>query len=228
MENSPSEFIKKLHLIKQKYKLIDSLIESAFKLVNINEINKAYTYSLNIAEAVEKLALLTRELPAYTGNPFAIPTIDKLLVATIPVKIGFTKQGWFTVIIPALLPKKEKGSASYIRGFLYPAMSRFFIDKKPIRYDNCVLVFRHVYDKNRPERAYRDHDNIELNMVVDIIALYVLMDDSPIRCSHYYCSTSGNEDRTEIFVVPQSDFSDWLEYAKKHKNEEVILYENQL
>jgi serine O-acetyltransferase len=31
-----------------------------------------------------------------------------------PVEIGFTKEGWFCLRIPLLLPKKEKGSAAFI------------------------------------------------------------------------------------------------------------------
>ena len=48
------------------------------------------------------------------------------------------------------------------------------------------MIFRHVYDRNRPEREYRDHDNIELNTVVDAIAMFFLVDDTPLECRHYY------------------------------------------
>ena len=74
---------------------------------------------------------------------------------------------------------------------LYPAMRRFFAGKLPHIYSDCVLIFRHIYDRNRPERSYRDHDNIELNMVVDIVALYLPPDDAPPRCAHYYCNAQA-------------------------------------
>ena len=57
----------------------------------------------------------------------------------------------------------------------------------------------------------RDHDNIEVNMVSDIVAMYVLADDCPSVCSHYYCSAAGEEDRTTVYVVPKQDFPKWLQ-----------------
>lgn len=91
-----------------------------------------------------------------------------------------TKKGWLKLQMPILLPRKEKSSRSYIRGFLYPALEQFAFSRVKIRYRNCVLIFRHVYDRNRPEREYRDHDNIELNTVVDAIAMFFLVDDTPL------------------------------------------------
>jgi len=172
--------------------------------------------------------LTARQLPAYTGNPQAQKMTDQIIANNIPVRIGFTPEGWFAVIIPALLPKKQKGSADYIRGFLYPAMGEFFRGKQPVRYTDCVLIFRHIYQRDRPERRYRDHDNIEINMVADIIALYVLFDDSPLSCFHYYCSAPGDENKTEIFVVPKNEFAAWKTNVNMQENKTLILYENHL
>ncbi len=79
-----------------------------------------------------------------------------------------------------------------------------------MRFTDCVLVYRHVYSRERPERRMRDHDNIETNMVSDIVAMYVMPDDAPTVCSHYECSVMGNDDRTEVYVIPKTDFSVWL------------------
>mgnify|MGYP001780069777 CR=1 FL=1 len=47
-------------------------------------------------------------------------------------------------------------------------------------------------------------------MVTDIITLYLLPDDAPRRCAHYYCSAAGEVDCTEVYVVPASRFpSGW-------------------
>ena len=125
-----------------------------------------------------------------------------------------------------LLPKKSEGSAEYVRQLLYPAMKRFFKDKEPKKYEDAVLIYRHVYTGERPERRKRDHDNIEVNMVSDIIALYVLRDDGPEICSHYYCSALGYEERTEVYVVPKSEFLLWLSSEKSFPKDGVTLYEN--
>ena len=106
-------------------------------------------------------------------------------------------------------------SRSYIRAYLYPALQRYFADHEPLHYADAVLIFRHVYDRKRPERRKRDHDNIEVNTVADAIALFVLTDDGPAVCSHYYCSAAGDEDCTEVFVVPRWDFPLWLKQEEK-------------
>lgn len=103
-------------------------------------------------------------------------------------------------------------------------MKDFFRYKSPVRYTDCVLIYRHVYAKTRPERKRRDHDNIEINMVSDIIALYVMEDDAPSFCRHYYCSAAAMEERTEVYVVPNEDFPLWLKIEKSMPEEGIPLY----
>ena len=166
----------------------------------------AYAAALKLAEDSEKMTLLTRSLPAYTGNPQAPLEVDKIVENSIQTEAGFTLEGWFCVRLPILLPKKETGSASYIRGILYPALRNFFRDKEPIRYPESVMIFRHVYDKDRPERRYRDHD-------------------APLYCDHFYCSASSTWERTEVYVVPAEDFTQWLMMAHLIPDEGVMLHE---
>ena len=186
---------------------------------------ESYNRALRLEELSEQAVLLTRVLPAYTGAAGATIQTDAIISDTIPVEVGFTAEGWFSVRIPALLPKKASGSADYIRSYLYPAMRKFFEGKPPVRFRDCVLAYRHVYDRSRPERAMRDHDNIETNMVTDILALYVLPDDHPAVCSHYYCSAAGSEDRTEVYVIPKHDFPMWMVEEKTLPDKGVKLYE---
>lgn len=188
----------------------------------------AYDLALRLEELTERSVLLSRALPAYTGNPNSSRDIEAILQKEVPVEIGFTEEGWFCLRIPLLLPKKEHGSADYIRSVLYPAMERFFRDKRPERFRDCVLIYRHVYARDRPERQRRDHDNIEINLVSDTVALYVMPDDGPQVCSHYYCSASAEKERTEVYIVPQMEFPRWLEAEKQMPEEGVKLYEKKL
>ena len=190
------------------------------------DIDSAYAAAFEAAEHSEKLTNLCRELPAYTGRPNARTEIGHAMLENFPVEIGFTREGWFCIRMPALLPKKGKGSPEYISDPLYPAMKRFWHGKQPIRYPDNIIIFRHVYNRDRPERQYRDHDNIELNKVLDIVALYVMTDDSPMRCRHYYCSASGETERTEVYIVPRSEFGQWLSQEDNIPDEGVKLYEN--
>lgn len=190
-----------------------------------HQMQVAYEQAMRLEETAERLVLLTRVLPAYTGSDVARLEVDNTMKLCIPVDMGFTAEGWFRLCIPALLPKKGSGSADYIRSFLYPAMQEYFQGKEPVRFTDCVLVYRHVYDRERPERRMRDHDNIETNMVSDIVAMYVMPDDAPSICSHYECSVMGEDDRTEVYVVPRMDLPQWLLQENEKFGEEENVHE---
>ena len=211
---SETTYIKTLDKVEIKLQRMKEQAEAIRWFYDNDNLPESYKQALKLEELSEEAVLLTRILPAYTGAVNAMVEVDKIVSNTIPVKIGFTAEGWFSVRIPALLPKKASGSADYIRSYLYPAMRRFCEGKPPVRFKDCVIVYRHVYDQSRPEREMRDHDNIEINMVTDIIAMYVLPDDNPAVCSHYYCSAAGCEDRTEVYVIPKHEFSRYMEEEK--------------
>lgn len=219
-------FLRTLSRTEKSVEKLKTSLKQARSIAESGEMDMAFHASLMAVDAAERTVLLVRALPAYTGNPAAADKIEALVQSHIPVDVGFTVEGWFSVRLPLLLPKKETGSAGYVRSFLYPALRDFFRGKPPVRYRDCVLIYRHVYSRSRPERKKRDHDNIESNMVSDIVALYVMEDDAPSLCSHYECSAAANRERTEVYVVPQQDFPAWLEVEKSMPEEGVILYEN--
>ena len=206
------KLLKQLNAVKSDY--ADKRIEDALEK------------SVSAARTAESVALKTRTLPAHTGYPQADGMVQKAIDEAVPVEMGFTEEGWFSLRMPILLPRKEKSSRSYLRGLLYPALERFTCGKPKLRYRNCVLIFRYVYDRNRPEREYRDHDNIELNTVVDAIAMFFLVDDTPLECRHYYCSAAGDEERTEVYVVPRADFESWLAIENSPEKLRKKLYDN--
>ena len=138
---------------------------------------------------------------------------------------GLPRRAGSALRIPFLLPIKETGSTAYVRSLVYPSLRRFFQRIPPPRYSPCVLIFRHVYARARPERRFRDHDNIETNMVADAVALYTMEDDGPRVCSHYACTALGDRERTEVYVVPEGDFPLWLMSEKSMPEEGVVLLE---
>lgn len=225
MQMPKTAFEKVLQKAESIVKRLSVELQCVEHLVQSGELPAAYEMALKAASSAERATLVTRTLPAYTGSPCAKHDVELIISESVSVKIGFTIEGWFCLRIPALLPKKEDGSAAYIRSYLYPVMQHFFSYVPPVRYTDCVLIFRHVYSRDRPERQYRDHDNIEVNMVTDIVALYVMPDDAPMKCCHYYCSAAGESDRTEVYVVPRDEFAQWLILEKNIPEEGVKLYE---
>ena len=201
---------------------LDSTIRETEKLLKMlrtigqsRDLENALQMSVAAAKISEGVALKTRALPAHTHHPQAERMVQEAVSESVPVDIRLTEEGWFYLRMPILLPRKEKSPRTYLRGFLYPALAAFAREGPPIRYRDCVMIFRHIYDRSRPEREYRDHDNIELNTVVDAIAMFFLVDDTPFECRHYYCSVVGDEESTEVFIVPRNEFGVWLAQEKK-------------
>jgi hypothetical protein len=191
-------------------------------------MEQAYASAFKLAEISEKVTLETRALPRYTGNPNVLKDLEKHIENNIPVEIGFTKEGWFSIRIPRLLPRKGFGSADYIRDIVWLNLRKFFKNKPTIRYPDCVLIYRHIYGREYNKRYVRDHDNIETYMISDMIALYVLRDDNPYLCNNYDCTAEGVRERTEVYVVPKAEFLEWLDQEKTMPKEGVRLYETKL
>ena len=73
----------------------------------------------------------------------------------------------------------------------------------------------------------RDHDNIEINQVTDIVAFFTMVDDNPACCEHFYMSAKGKGNRTEVYVIPRNEFEEFLKILQEMPEEGVPLYENE-
>ena len=122
--------------------------------------------------------------------------------------------------------KKRKGSTDYIREIMYASLERFFMEKQMRKFGKCTIIFRNVYNRNNPKRAWRDHDNIEIKTVIDAIALFVIEDDSPHVCQHFYCSAEGDQDKTEVYIVPQEEFLMWCKMQPSISDNGLKLYDS--
>ena len=217
-------FSKTFKNIEKHYNKLGKEIESTRTLMQGWDTEYAYAYSLRIHEEAERIALLARNLPCSLGLRDAEERVRSEMEKIIPVEIGYTKEGWFGIKMFSLLPRKEHGDVNYIRQCLYYEMRKFFGYTAHEHQKDCVLIYRHVYYNGFPELQMRDHDNIEINIVTDVVAMYVLCDDGPSVCRHYYCSAKGSANRTEVYVVPQTDFEKWLEAEKEMPDEGVELF----
>lgn len=217
-------FTKTFTNLEKHYNKLGKEIENTRMIMNGWDTESAYAYSLRIHEEAERLTLLARDMPCYLGIRDAEERVRSEMEKIVPIKIGYTEEGWFSIQMFSLLPRKEHGNVNYIRQCLYYEMRKFYKEKVREFQKDCVLIYRHVYYNGFPERQMRDHDNIEINMVTDIIATYVLCDDGPSVCRHYYCSAKGTENRCEVYVVPQTDFEKWLETEKKMPDEGIKLF----
>lgn len=226
MKNKKDYFLTKLDSVERRARSIIADTQTARQAYDSYETDIANEYAMRIEDTAERLTLTARELPVCTWKAGAKEEVENQYSEIIKIKIGFTQTGFLAVIMPLLLPKKERGSAEYIRQNLNTALSKFFSGKPYLKMRDVFIVYRHVYDERFPERKKRDHDNIEINMVNDCIATFVLEDDAPELCNHCYMSAVGNEERTEVYIVPKEQIREWFDFEKTIPKEGVKLSSN--
>ena len=195
----------------------------ALRLAADGDELKAYALLLDVVKMSEKSACNLRELVSRYGYPEEQEELEQIVLGSHPVDIGFTEEGWFAVRMDPLAKTKALASKQYIRGIIGPAMRKFFADKPNVRYPKCALIFRHVYDRNFPVRHMRDYDNVEVKQVTDVVAMYVMVDDSPLNCRVHHCCAVGSCCRTEVYVVPQDEFIRWYHQEPDIPDEGVLL-----
>lgn len=121
------------------------------------------------------------------------------------------KEGIMQITLPSLLPKrKQQRNTEFLIDPFYFAFSQY-ADTNPIqKYRECIVCFSHVYSRELPTRRIRDYDNIELKQILDVIATFIMLDDSGLLCDAYNTTELGDEDCTRIFVMDKSLFPKWL------------------
>ena len=114
------------------------------------------------------------------------------------------RNGVFCIRMP-VLPLKERcrSDCSYVAIPLLYALKKYGITHEIPRFDNAIVTVRHNYPNNLPVRYLRDHDNIEVKKVLDVIALYFLEDDNMAHCDLYYTAKPSDSYFTEIFIAPK-------------------------
>ena len=170
--------------------------------------------STEAALRAEKIACRLRSLIyASTG----IRKTEYLVKAGKIHGIGIDQEeGIVRVTIPCLLPKKKTGQSSlFLADPLQAALQTYAEEHPTLYFRKCTVCISHVYDRELPDRRIPDHDNIQQKQILDMIALYLMADDSGRLCDVYQTAESGEKDGTRIFVMEQERFPDWLRGYKK-------------
>ncbi len=122
--------------------------------------------------------------------------------------------GIFEIELPCLFPKRKKQGSSYLTDPLYFLLDRYTSTHRIRRLENAVICYIHTYDRHRSSQKIRDYDNLELKQVQDVIAAFMLVDDSGICCDTYHTTEVGDKENTRVstrvLVMPKSHFSVWL------------------
>jgi len=115
------------------------------------------------------------------------------------------------VTLPSLLPKrKNRKSVEYLLDPLHFHLSQYAEQHALPKFQECVVCFSHVYSRELPTRRVHDYDNMELKQILDVLASFIMTDDSGLLCDAYNTTEFDDKDCTRISVMEKSKFSAWL------------------
>lgn len=119
--------------------------------------------------------------------------------------------GILEIDLPCLLPKRKKRqSTEFLIDPLYFTLSQYS-DSHPLkRFKHCVVCFSHVYSEEFPKQNIRDYDNLELKQLLDVIATFIMEDDTGLLVDAYNTTEIGNNECTRISIMDKNRFSEWL------------------
>ena len=106
----PPSFQTTLLALEGKLRQLQTLERTVLQAAALEDENVAYCTASQLADACEQAVLLARALPACTGRPHVFLELGKQVESPSPVEIGFTREGWFSLRMPMLLPKKERNA----------------------------------------------------------------------------------------------------------------------
>ena len=167
------------------------------------------TISTEAALRAEKIACQLRSLLFASTD---IPKEEYLAKAGEAHGIEVTyEDGILSVTLPRLLPKKKsKQSSLFLLDPLGAALGQYAKEHPMPRFRECVVCISHVYSHALPDWCLLDYDNLQQKQLLDMIALYVMVDDSGLLCDAYNTTELGEQDCTRIYIMEKNRFAGWL------------------
>ena len=124
--------------------------------------------------------------------------------------------GVLQITLPCLLPKKkQRQSSEFLIDPLYFTLSQYADKNMLPMYKHCVVCFTHIYSEDLPTNRIRDYDNLEMKQLLDVLATFIMEDDSGLLVDAYNTTLLGKTDCTCISVMDKIRFPRWLE---EHEN----------
>lgn len=165
--------------------------------------------STDAALRAEKIACGLRHLIYSTTN---IKKADYLGMAcdSQGIELQYQEQ-ILEVTLPSLLPKRRnRKSVEFLLDPLHFFLSRYAEQNPLPKFRECVVCFSHIYSRDLPAGRIHDYDNLELKQILDVLASYIMVDDTGLLCDAYNTTEFGEKDCTRISVMEKNHFPSWL------------------
>lgn len=223
-EEIKSYYSQKVENAEKRFHKVESGFVTIKKYIQEERYEDSYNKCITLSNSIMRLAQDLRVLPSQYG---CSNELTSLTVAddSYPVHFDYSDDKILHIILPDILPHRIKinddkhiamQDYSYNKQCLYNAFAKEFEYGRFKVYDKkVVLYFENIYTD---PKFFIDNDNVDTKIITDIIASYMLIDDNPFWCSHYIDAVIGEYNHTEVYVVPQGEFIDFIKERNEKRN----------
>ena len=200
---------RKLEMFESRPSDYETAMKSTERLVSLIEEIEAFAVS-----GRKVIAGYQKELSYYEGM------IDKKFVGkkslygikkNVTVK---TENNVVTLVMFPLIKNLSSKSKEYLSLLISDALKEYFSShqKPDFNSSKCVLVINSLYA--RPEMI-RDNDSVEVSAIINALKVHFLTDDDGLHLSIFRMGSMSERFETEIYLMRDSDFEEWLHKGKK-------------
>ena len=195
---------------------VEKLIRTLRALEHTDLSQYPENYEMLSTDAALRSELITCRLRHLIYNSTNVKKAEYLASAGIVQGIEIKcEDDILEITLPCLLPKKkQRKSTEFLIDPLYFTLSSYVRNHIVPRFNECVVCFSHIYDKNLSIRRVRDYDNLELKQILDVVCAFVMEDDTGLLCDAYNTTELGDSDCTRITIMGKERLSEWLEKRK--------------
>jgi hypothetical protein len=194
---------------------IRRLQQDIIALQSIDVVEYPENYSNLSQQAAIRGEYIAHKLRGLVYGTTNISKADYLANAAdeMGINIANNDNGMVDITIPCLIPHRRKKQTGFITEPLYAALERFVSSRdSPFeRFNHCVICITHVYDEVLFGKGRkRDHENIEVKGIIDVLNTFLLTDDNGSLCDIFHAGEISDNDFTRISVMKKSAFPEWV------------------
>ena len=182
---------------------ITRLSNTLYAMDNTNIQRHSDNYEMLSTEAALRGEVIACRLRHLIYETTTIRKAEYLTSAGVMQGISvIEKDGILEITLPCLLPKKsKKHSCEYLTDPIYYTLSKYAQTHTLPKFRHCVVCFSHIYSRELSPNRVRDYDNLELKQLLDVIATFVMEDDTGLLCDAYNTTEIGDSDCTRVSVM---------------------------
>ena len=177
--------------------------------IECGDIEAARNETRKAIYGCQKLEQYLRSFPKVFGLPGAVMDIKRELAEDGNISFDILEGNILHIKLPELFPQHFRGGAMMeqydnMRSRYVSSFDLHFKNNPFQRYKERVVV---LYKSNyKMPSDIIDYDNFDLKQITDCISTYCLIDDNPSRMMAISDYGIGEEEYSEVYVIPMSQF----------------------